>query len=853
MTKTWLATLAVVPVLRYSLESTVTVTVIHLCLFRAALLRYAHPPRQGVASAMDAHRLVWLIVTCSESGDTSSPSSGWSLWGAASSVLSAATGVGASDTSDSAPGAELTRIFQRHSLAVAALPPRLKATLCRHLTARALRAGAFVHPFDGEEVLLGALLSMASGGGSSRAGSSDGAARTAEETSAAGSGASSGYHRLAAEVPLLANLLLSSFGVALTEMKRYVDHPMRTVDGGVDLPEPTEYVDMVTVLSLLPPSLRAHVLHHVRVEAAAAVSGTTGGCPGAQSGVPTDALSGGSAGSPSGAPWLWPVKIYSDVDDTVSVRLYDCSFPRGTTYPGYVHFIRALRGQFSSSSSVVARPARASPDAVPAADTVSPTLQPMPEALFATTATTAAEGVPSSPSAAPPLDLAAKFAAPAAVPDGIPELDVRGGGDAPVAVAVDDGGGDTLRPRTGSAPSSPHSDSSPTSRKSRNVVTAALASAASAAWNTHAGMALSAAAALAAEITAAAKKTTASPSTEGARGTVVRRSVSSAGFLGGGASGGAASLSPPAPPARLPALPQRRAGPPRVATARDPETQATSLFPLGDLIFLSARPAFLRPATALLAARIGLDGAAILCGTVAAALTHSRMAGRKLANHLLHASCYPEARVVFIGDSGQADVAFAIRMLAAHKRLAAAVTAGGSAGGPSAVLVPPPPLVIIHDICGLDQVPITPHLQRARLRSLGVHVVDSYIDAAVIAHGAGMLSDDALRAVVDGTTEDLATVVFAADDGSAGAGTGPSGGSGSTTQRVARLQEYQDAVMRAHIALGRLKEVSSRASGASVSEAAAAVTTEPLDDDALEAALREEDALGDTAVDDEGR
>jgi hypothetical protein len=85
----------------------------------------------------------------------------------------------------------------------------------------------------------------------------------------------------------------------------------------------------IRALHALRPE-RAHLLRHIRVEAQAAIR---------------------RAGA---APWPWPVKVYSDVDDTMQVRLYDCSFPRSTTYPGYVHLMRALRGQ----AGVAARQAR---------------------------------------------------------------------------------------------------------------------------------------------------------------------------------------------------------------------------------------------------------------------------------------------------------------------------------------------------------------------------------------------------------------------------------------------------------------------------------------------------------------
>ena len=49
----------------------------------------------------------------------------------------------------------------------------------------------------------------------------------------------------------------------------------------------------------------------------------------------------------------------------------------------------------------------------------------------------------------------------------------------------------------------------------------------------------------------------------------------------------------------------------------------------------------LRAQTLALAAGMGLGHAALLCGTLSAALSHRLMAARKLANHLLHSLATP--------------------------------------------------------------------------------------------------------------------------------------------------------------------------------------------------------------------
>jgi hypothetical protein len=686
-----------------------------------------------------------LVSIPPESAPAEGSSGSW-LWSAAATVLSTVGGgvsggggagggggVGGGSGGDGGAGggSELQRIFQRYSPAIHALPARLKAALCRHLAARAVAAGAFTHPLDADEVLAGLLQASTGGVGRAAGGAASPPPAAPPRAAQGGGGAPASpppppQHRVLPEVTLLANLLLSARGVALTELKRWVDHPEEPCDpgeggeggvwgggegsgegggeggggGGAGGASPGAtasadggvYVDMVTVLSLLPPPLRAHLLHHMRVEAAAAIleaGGGAGGCDG----------------------WRWPVKVYSDVDDTVQVRLYDHSFPRHTTYPGYVHLIRALRGQapllFSPPPPTRgAAAAGAAPPPPPQAPPKSASPPPPP-----------AQQLPAVPAAAAP---------PPAPPPPLPPPPPQGG--------------TLFRLGLGSA----------------------------------------------------------------GQGSLFRRLLP------------AATKAPAPAPRALPPLPQRRAAPRALrggyaaeGDEKDGDGGACSNLPPGDLIFLSARPAFLRASTLALASRIGLAGGAVLCGTLAAALTHSRMAGRKLANHLIHASCFPEYRLVFFGDSGQADVAFALRMLAAHASVRAAV-AGGAPGSPEfarrRALCPPPPLVLIHDICGADGVPLTPSLQRARLRARGVHVVDSYIDAAVEAYLGGLLRDEQLRGVIDGATEDLAGVMWG-DAPGGGSGSGVGGGlglapGGDACMRDRRHAEYRTALMRAHLALG---------------------------------------------------
>jgi len=606
--------------------------------------------------------------------------------------------------------AELNRIYQRHGGAIQALSVELKAYVCRFLTARALSSGAAVYE-PGHLPLEGGVFVRDVPGSPARR---DGVALP--QPAAAGA-LSPGF---TPESSVVANILLSTTGLGLTRLKRLIDHPgdapsLSSVSSGragedsADNPGARQAVDMMAVLSLLPAPMAAHVIHHIRAEAAALVS----------------------EGS-----WSWPLKIYCDFDDTVMPRLFDRSFPAGGVYAGYVPFVRALRGELECGPPAVA--AVATPSG--RADLV--VVDPSP-------------GVPIPPSLPEAERDAGRVARPsvsreparaAADPPGIVHLRTGFGARKHLTVASDLVLGATTGRGTGSIRRMPL------------------------------------------------------PSASGSPGRAVYASVSGNGvpLAEGGARG-----------------------------------------PRADLIFLSARPAFMRGAT-LEAARVaGLSHAAVLCGTIAGALNHTRIAGRKLRNYLLHHALFPEFRVLFVGDSGQADIRFAHQMLAAHVAMfgeevkpgeqaeaaeaiapstpavvpaplpgadlssaeaeaedggqggdvdgAASASAAlvivrevaAVAGDAAAIVRPPPPLALIHDICGADQQPITSMLQRARLRALGVHVFDSYVEAALVAYNSGMLGSEELTGVVDGTTADLAAVRF---------------GPGNEAQRVLRIHEFTKAI-----------------------------------------------------------
>ena len=189
---------------------------------------------------------------------------------------------------------------------------------------------------------------------------------------------------------------------------------------------------------------------------------------------------------------------------------------------------------------------------------------------------------------------------------------------------------------------------------------------------------------------------------------------------------------------------------------------------------------------------------AILCGTLLSAVTNSRIAAKKAENFAAYMALYPEFRVVWLGDSGQGDIAAGLHMLeqhAARRREAeaaaaaaiiAAAAAGARSGGMAADLawLPPDPLILIHDICGSAQRPSIAPLARATWRARRVHVFDSFAEAAAVCYEAGLLSPAQVRAVVEAAAAGIGATRFAND-----------------RQRSARLDEFQRAVGRCRAAL----------------------------------------------------
>jgi hypothetical protein len=121
--------------------------------------------------------------------------------------------------------------------------------------------------------------------------------------------------------------------------------------------------------------------------------------------------------------------------------------------------------------------------------------------------------------------------------------------------------------------------------------------------------------------------------------------------------------------------------------------------------------------------------ATVLCGSFGHNIGNDRIAERKYDNFREYQRVYPERRFVFVGDSGQGDVAFGEMLLA----------------DPSGTVR----AVFIHDVVN------TPAARRAELAARGVHLFDTYAGAALAAHRLGVIDEMAVAAVLSTTQGEL--------------------------------------------------------------------------------------------------
>jgi hypothetical protein len=158
----------------------------------------------------------------------------------------------------------------------------------------------------------------------------------------------------------------------------------------------------------------------------------------------------------------------------------------------------------------------------------------------------------------------------------------------------------------------------------------------------------------------------------------------------------------------------------------------------GDLTFVTARPmdalGLVENMTLDTLRKHGVPPPAVLSGSFFHLLGNSRIADKKFDNFQRYLRAFPEYGFVFVGDSGQGDVEFGDRMLAA---------------APQAVHA-----VFIHDVVD------TPQATRQAWRDKRIYFFDTYVGAAVDAFQVGVISRDGVARVARAAQESLAGIEF---------------------------------------------------------------------------------------------
>ena len=158
----------------------------------------------------------------------------------------------------------------------------------------------------------------------------------------------------------------------------------------------------------------------------------------------------------------------------------------------------------------------------------------------------------------------------------------------------------------------------------------------------------------------------------------------------------------------------------------------------GDLTFVTARPqdpmGLVENMTLDTLRKHGVPPPAVLSGSLFHLIGNSRIADKKFDNFQRYVRAFPEYGFVFVGDSGQGDVEFGDRMLAA---------------APQAVHA-----VFIHDVVD------TPEATRQAWRAKRIYFFDTYVGAAVEAYEVGVISRDGVARVARAAQESIAGIEF---------------------------------------------------------------------------------------------
>ena len=156
----------------------------------------------------------------------------------------------------------------------------------------------------------------------------------------------------------------------------------------------------------------------------------------------------------------------------------------------------------------------------------------------------------------------------------------------------------------------------------------------------------------------------------------------------------------------------------------------------GDLTFVTARPGgprgLVEQYTRNNLAELGLPPHSVLGGSLLNLHTKTVMAERKLQNMRRDRQLFPECRMVFIGDSGQADGQVGAQMYGED---------------PDHIVG-----TLLHNVTDLTA------QEREAYAEQGVHVFDTYAGAAAHALGLGLIRADQAQAVVEATRRGLEVV-----------------------------------------------------------------------------------------------
>ncbi|MBI2572119.1 MAG: hypothetical protein HYV63_34345 [Candidatus Schekmanbacteria bacterium] len=185
----------------------------------------------------------------------------------------------------------------------------------------------------------------------------------------------------------------------------------------------------------------------------------------------------------------------------------------------------------------------------------------------------------------------------------------------------------------------------------------------------------------------------------------------------------------------------------------------------GDLAFVTARPGerfgVVENATQNALRERGIVGATVLAGDVTHLTTDSAIAAGKFESFRALRALYPEYAFVFVGDSGQGDVAFGQRML--------------QDSPPGKVR-----MVFIHDVVN------TPDADREHFRSEGIWFFDTYVGAAADALARSLISKNGALRIAQSAVQEFHGLAFTSD-----------------AQRQARWRDLQRDLARLDKHLGR--------------------------------------------------